>query len=484
MTIDENAPLLSVRRVKTPLPRVQLAVVLLVLFVEPITAQYMIPFINQLICEIGITGGDDRKIGYYAGLIDSAFYLSQALTTLHWSCLSDYIGRKPVILFGLIAVSISNVCFGLSKTFWALVVSRCIAGALNGNLGIMKSVMGDITDYTNMAQGFALIPCILATGTAIGPFYGGTLVKPHDHWPKLFSGTFWKRYPYFLPCIISALLAAAVFVTAALFLEESRPPKQSKRCSQSKVSARDPQNGITDEDTSPTPIHTLMKTYSVMVPIATYGTLTLVDVGHFALLPLFYATPIEIGGLGLSPSVIGVYLAVFGLVDGLFQALFVTKLIDNFGGKKVFRTTILVLFPLIVVLPFMNFVVQSQKRVGLVIWMLMTVQLMLLVMIDTAYAVIFMFITNASPNKHSLGAINGLGQTMMLMAKAIGPAAFTSLFAFSKQLDLLGGNLVYVVLGSLACFLVFLSNLLPELDIKGEKGGQDIARETLLHSVA
>jgi len=96
----------------------------------------------QLIRDIGITGGDDRKIGYYAGLIvsdlpctvprhvpehlinpqDSLFYLSQALTTLHWSCLSDYIGRKPVVLIGLMALCISNICFGLSKKFWALVL--------------------------------------------------------------------------------------------------------------------------------------------------------------------------------------------------------------------------------------------------------------------------------------------------------------------------------------------------------------------------
>ena len=97
----------------------------------------------QLIRDIGITGGDDRKIGYYAGLIvsdhttfpvmrhvpehlidaqDSLFYLSQALTTLHWSCLSDCIGRKPVVLIGLMALSISNMCFGLSKRFWTLIL--------------------------------------------------------------------------------------------------------------------------------------------------------------------------------------------------------------------------------------------------------------------------------------------------------------------------------------------------------------------------
>lgn len=39
-----------------------------------------------------------------------------------WSRLSDYIGRKPVILIGFAGLCISMTCFGLSRTFWALVV--------------------------------------------------------------------------------------------------------------------------------------------------------------------------------------------------------------------------------------------------------------------------------------------------------------------------------------------------------------------------
>ena len=51
---------------------------------------------------------------------------------------------------------------------------------------------------------------------------------------------------------------------------------------------------------------TLLKTYSVMLPIANYGTLGLVKIGVVALLPLFYLSSIEIGCLGLSPSAVGI----------------------------------------------------------------------------------------------------------------------------------------------------------------------------------
>ena len=51
--------------------------------------------------------------------------------------------------------------------------SRCIAGALNGNIGVMKSVIADITDHTNLAQAFVLVPPVFSVGASIayvGPF--------------------------------------------------------------------------------------------------------------------------------------------------------------------------------------------------------------------------------------------------------------------------------------------------------------------------
>ncbi len=56
---------------RTPLPKFQLFLILCIQFAEPITAVVIYPFINQFVRETGITNGDDRKIGYYAGIIVS-----------------------------------------------------------------------------------------------------------------------------------------------------------------------------------------------------------------------------------------------------------------------------------------------------------------------------------------------------------------------------------------------------------------------------
>ena len=59
----------------------------------------------------------------------SLFFFTEACTIFHWSRLSDRIGRKPVFLVGLSGIAVSMYCFGLSKTFWGVVlryVVRCL----------------------------------------------------------------------------------------------------------------------------------------------------------------------------------------------------------------------------------------------------------------------------------------------------------------------------------------------------------------------
>ena len=53
----------------TPLPWDQLLIVFLIQFAEPVTAAVIYPFINQFIRTTGVTSGDEKKTGYFAGLI-------------------------------------------------------------------------------------------------------------------------------------------------------------------------------------------------------------------------------------------------------------------------------------------------------------------------------------------------------------------------------------------------------------------------------
>lgn len=54
---------------KKPFPTIQLTIISLIQFTEPVSNTVIYPFINQLVAEIGITHGDETKTGYYAGIV-------------------------------------------------------------------------------------------------------------------------------------------------------------------------------------------------------------------------------------------------------------------------------------------------------------------------------------------------------------------------------------------------------------------------------
>ncbi|KAJ2767046.1 hypothetical protein IWQ56_003479, partial [Coemansia nantahalensis] len=59
---------------------------------------------------------DPEDIALYAGMLFSSFSFCQTLTVMHWGRLSDRIGRRPVLLFGLTGYLVSFLLFGVSRS--------------------------------------------------------------------------------------------------------------------------------------------------------------------------------------------------------------------------------------------------------------------------------------------------------------------------------------------------------------------------------
>ncbi|KAI0752769.1 MFS general substrate transporter [Daedaleopsis nitida] len=462
---DERRPLLlegerPKQRKPTPLPKLQIAIIMALQVAEPITSHCIYPFINQLISEFGITGGDEKKVGYYAGLIESIFFATEALFVFQWSRLSDHIGRKPVLLIGFAGMSVSMVCFGLSRTFWGLVASRSLVGALNGNVGVMKSMIGELTDETNIAQAFAFIPAAWATGTTIGPIMGGQLSKPHNRWPSVFSHSFWIKFPYFLPCAAAAAYSVFSFTITALFMKERHRPSSASF-------GQEP--GTDAQDDAPPSLRSIF-TRPVLLSIANYGALAFSDIAFFALVPLFLATPIALGGLGLSPSTIGIILGTLGLTNGVLQALFLSKAIDSWGPKGVFQVG-LAMFPLMYALfPIINLYAKAHG-ITTVVWALVSLQMLLLVISEMAFCASFMFVTSSASDSRCLGAVNGAAQVIASLSRAIGPAASTSL-----ERNWLDGYAVYPILVTITITMSLVSTQLPR-NMWPKKEGSRVSSE-------
>ena len=92
----------------------------------------------------------------------------------------------------------------------------------------------------------------------------------------------------------------------------------------------------------------------MVLSIANYLWLAFLDVVVLALHPLFFATPIRLGGLGMSPATIGLCLGGFGLLDGVAHGLFFPKVIRRVGLKKLFLASVLCFIPMFAMFPVVN----------------------------------------------------------------------------------------------------------------------------------
>ncbi|KAG2359977.1 MFS multidrug-resistance DHA1 sub-family [Suillus spraguei] len=476
---DEETPLLQrpeQRMARTShLPWDQFWIILFLQFSDSLVFQTLAPFTPQLIRDIGVTNGDESQVGHYVGILQSSYYMAQALTILHWSQLSDHIGRKPVIMTALFAISISMFSFGLSKTFVGLVISRALCGVFNGSNGVIKSMVMDITDTTNLPKAYGYMPLPWMLGTLVGPLVGGSLSRPVDRFPEIFGRSkFLKIYPYFLPCAISAIFAlVACLVTYSCFKESvsTRAPlwesikewflrhsyAQPFPPPRSALAIAEVANSE-EVASKPVPLRALL-TPKVLTVTASYLTMALFYTAFSSVLPVFYSTPIELGGLSLDPPHIGIILAVSGVAHGVFQLFFYARLNNRFGAGAIHIAGVGSGIPIVILFPVINALARAYG-VGLAVWLSIGIQLSLATSLVMCYPCLALFIRAAAPNRASLGATNGIVQLGVAGARIIGPASVSSVFSYSMQ----GGHnawSVYYYLMAIAFLAIGTSLLLP-----------------------
>ncbi|TFK34502.1 major facilitator superfamily domain-containing protein [Crucibulum laeve] len=512
----------------TPLPKLQLFIIIFIQIAEPVTSTVIYPFVNDLVRAIGVTRGDEKKTGYYVGVVESIFYAAEALTVLHWGRASDILGRRPILLGGMLGLALAMMGFGLSRYYWMLILSRCFQGAFNGNIGVTKSVMAEITDSTNAAQAFSFLPVAWSIGSTLGPFIGGVFANPAKLWPKVFGHLeFFKTYPYFLPCLVAALIPISAFILAFMGLKETLPSavknirrqaseaeeSESPTCrtrllpsgSSSSLSQDYGATAVAKYDSPPaTPIkssHRSIRSTSqsrpaspapketpppfralfiprVLIPISNFAFLAFLDQSVLVLLPLIYSTPLTFGGLGLSPSTIGTILGVWGVINGFIQVLCFPWVRRTIGQRTTYITGIVGLGVTFALFPILSiFARWDGAKIGPWVGVGIALQLGAYTFSYMSYACMFMYIAASAPSRSALGTTNGMAQLTASGTRALAPTAASSLFSFSLELHSRGGTLgscgkylVYVVLCSISVAAVGWSTRLPkELETNHER---------------
>ncbi|KZO92825.1 member of major facilitator superfamily multidrug-resistance, DHA1 sub-family [Calocera viscosa TUFC12733] len=442
----------------TPLPKLQVFAVCFMRLVEPMSIWVVFPFINEMVHATGIVSSPE-EVGYYSGLVESAYHGAQFLTSYFWGALSDKIGRKPVLCFGLIGLMLGTVVFGFMKVYTWMVIVRFVLAALNGNAAVGKCVLGEVTDPTNQARAFSFLSPAWAVGSILAPIIGGFLSKPAESFPNIFGNVqLFKTFPYALPCIAGAVLTSSGLFVGIFVLKEALKAKHSAQ----EANEHHHQPHRHDYGSlTPFPVETeeeppleagitlgeMLMIPNIRMVLLSYTLLGLITICIDNIFVLWMYTPLSGGGIGLMPSQIGTVLASVGVIS-TFLGLFVFPYAQRrIGTTLLYRFCMSLYIPIVILFPIIHYVALTNPRLALVGVGAICV---LKSMGGTVFACVMILVNMSSPSRTSLGRVNGAAQTSAAMMRTFGPAAASSLFALSNHRRLAGGMAIYLALGALA----------------------------------
>lgn len=237
------------------------------------------------------------------GLLGTSFSLMQFLFSPIWGRWSDQIGRKPIILIGLLGSCLSYVTMALAGSLTLLFVARVVGGIAGANIPTAQAYIADVTTPENRARGMGLMGAAFGLGFIFGPAIGGLL----------------SRFSPETPMWCAAALCFANFVAAWLLLPESRPASASTR-SLSRMEA------FRHAMTQPT----------LLLILALYFIVTMAFSAFEATFALFTEAR-----FGFTAASIGFLFAFIGAIIALIQGVFIGRVVKRVGERRVIPVAIL-----------------------------------------------------------------------------------------------------------------------------------------------
>lgn len=125
-------------------------------------------------------------------------------------------------------------------------------------------------------------------------------------------------------------------------------------------------------------------TRPVILAIASYGTLSFLEMSTRIFLPLVYTTSIRLGGLGFDPELMGICIAVWGIICGVLQLTAFDPILKSLGLRRTFITLVFCLVPSFLLFP-INGIRTQNKGIDFVLWVLVLVQMLCLTGVMMSY---------------------------------------------------------------------------------------------------
>ena len=275
------------------------AFVLVTVLLDMVGFGIIIPVLPALIEDVGEVGlAQAAAIG---GWMYFAFSLAQFVSAPLMGNLSDRFGRRPLLLLAILGLGLDYVLSALAPTLFWLFVGRILAGVCGSSWVIANAFIADVKAPEDRARAFGLMGAAFGVGFVIGPAIGGLL------------GELGPRVPFWVAAGISFLnLIYGWFV-----LPETLP--------------RDKRRAFDWRRSNPFGVFAVFRRYPGVLPMC--GVLFL-----FYFASSVYPAIWPFWGMakfGWSESMVGLTLAVFGLVMAGFQGGLTGPAVKRWGEARV-----------------------------------------------------------------------------------------------------------------------------------------------------
>jgi MFS family permease len=130
-----------------------------------------------------------NESAFMFGVAFSALMVTRIVTQIPLGRVSDHIGRKPLIMGGLILMAVSTLPMGLVNSTAELIILRIIQGV--GSAGIAAPVFalaGDLSRAGGEGRQFSIITMGFGLGTAVGTLGAGVFAALWFELPFLVGG--------------------------------------------------------------------------------------------------------------------------------------------------------------------------------------------------------------------------------------------------------------------------------------------------------
>jgi multidrug resistance protein len=176
-----------------------LVIIFLTVFIDLLGFGIIIPLLPFYAESFGATA-------LTVGLLGTSFSLMQFVFSPIWGRMSDRIGRKPIILLGLMGSCVSYLVLALATTLPLVFLARIVGGIAGANIPTAQAYIADVTTPENRAKGMGMVGAAFGMGFIFGPALGGLL----------------SRYGPSVPMWFASALCLLNFTAACFLLPESR----------------------------------------------------------------------------------------------------------------------------------------------------------------------------------------------------------------------------------------------------------------------